>query len=855
MRSRAQWAAVALLLAGLVLMPLVAAKVFAWQSLLFVGWGALLLVLVSAAALLPADHAPAPPPAVTKSKRKPAAGAQAAVSDAPAEPQPRWRGPDAVDWLLVASVLVQLASIGVSVYRFGSVLYGAKVVAAAVIFWFARYGLRTPKQREGLLWALVAGGAVVAVLGLREYSRTAILLGQTEWRIFGPFYNPNCLAGYMLLTVFPAGALLFGLQTRMGARPLSPQTESPGSVRAGRRPAEQTSATASPRYHEIAALFAGVCMLLALLCTGSKAALAAFLVGAMLFGLLAASRTRWRWLVRGLTVAGAVVMVLAALALPPIRVRLVNAFGWQNHSMRFRVYTWEGAVAMIQARPWLGHGGGDFEQAFPQYAVAGYTRAAHQTYLQLAAECGVPALLIGLAWGATVLWRALRGATDLSLGLLPGLACAAGLGALTASSLQELVDYPWYVPAVAATFFALAGLVVGTVDDAKTNATASWPGARSHRPAAWAGVLLGALLLVWSLRAGYAEVIGLQADRLADERAYDAAAAAYERAARWSPGQARFAVQRAKVLEALVRPGDRDGLARAVAARLAAARLQPTEAVNYVALARLYGLARDYDSAIRAAQEATRWYPRYPRGLAQLGMVQQEAGRKTEALATFRRLADLYDTPVGQCPAVTEMVETAYAYAWIALGDAAERGKQGPEAEHLWGRAAALVSRALTMESGISAQLAAAGEGGMGRVDEDTVIAEKLRLRLGRSPGWEARFRLAGLGLALGGGEDSEVAARNLTGVAPGHRPDPAEARATAWVTLALAQHVAGRKLTEEARALAEKGLALDREAMAMPLPSGTFWLPEDDETMGDLRRWANAYLGQPTPRVPQTGD
>jgi tetratricopeptide (TPR) repeat protein len=283
-------------------------------------------------------------------------------------------------------------------------------------------------------------------------------------------------------------------------------------------------------------------------------------------------------------------------------------------------------------------------------------------------------------------------------------------------------------------------------------------------------------------------------------------------------------------------------------------KLQPTEAVNYVALARLYESARDYDSSIRAAQEAVRWYPRYPRGLAQLGTVQREAGRKAEALATFRRLAALYGTPVGQCPAVTEMVETAYAYAWIALGDAAEHEKQLRKAWHLWGRAAALVSRALTMESGISAQLAAAGEGGMGRVDEDRALAKELLGRFENNLEWEAQFRTSQLCLATGD-ETVSSALENLTGQDAGYRPRPAEARVIAWATLALAEHAAGRKQEKEARALVEKGLVLDREAMAMPLPAGTFWLPEDDETMGDLRRWANAYLGQPTRPVPETGD
>jgi hypothetical protein len=63
------------------------------------------------------------------------------------------------------------------------------------------------------------------------------------------------------------------------------------------------------------------------------------------------------------------------------------------------------------ANPILGVGAGAFEWRYPRYASVGYTRAAHSTYLELAAEAGLPALALsgrdgGRLAGARVARRA-----------------------------------------------------------------------------------------------------------------------------------------------------------------------------------------------------------------------------------------------------------------------------------------------------------------------------------------------------------------------------------------------------------------------------------------------------------------
>src|SRR5213078_2572414 len=95
-----------------------------------------------------------------------------------------------------------------------------------------------------------------------------------------------------------------------------------------------------------------------------------------------------------------------------------------------------------------------FEYALPQYAIAGYTRMAHESYLQIAAEAGVPALLLWLgALGATMARLLSRqGPRDW---LLPGIA-----GGLAAAMAHNVVDYSWSVVGTALPFWALMGTSV-----------------------------------------------------------------------------------------------------------------------------------------------------------------------------------------------------------------------------------------------------------------------------------------------------------------------------------------------------------------------------------------------------------
>jgi hypothetical protein len=110
----------------------------------------------------------------------------------------------------------------------------------------------------------------------------------------------------------------------------------------------------------------------------------------------------------------------------------------------FRYYTWRGTLRMAAARPLLGFGPGSFPSAYTRFAETGYTRTAHELWLQLAAESGFPAMLLLLAaCGASALsgWRALKTENWIF--------AAGALGALTAFFIHGLTDAGWGIISIA----------------------------------------------------------------------------------------------------------------------------------------------------------------------------------------------------------------------------------------------------------------------------------------------------------------------------------------------------------------------------------------------------------------------
>ena len=348
---------------------------------------------------------------------------------------------------------------------------------------------------------------------------------------------------------------------------------------------------------------------------------------------------------------GALVMlsVGGALFVKTVGPRLQRASGSENHSTMFRVYAWRSTLQMIEARPFLGHGPGSFPSSYTQFAQAGYTRSAHQSWLQIAAESGVPSLLFVL--GALVL--ALRnGAAQLKTVRWP--IAAGATGALAAMLVHGAIDSGWGIFSIALVMMVILALLdAGEVRESENAARLN---------VGWLLLMLPlALGASYGMQAQSAENLSLQADELLQNGNRDAALKAAQSATENAPLDARAW---ANLGQMRIQNNDRDG---AIAAYRQAHDLQPTKASHVLRLAQLL------DSG-GAEKMAEAWYNRAieldPRDIGlriQRAEWLEKHNRNEEALRDYTRVVQSAGEPFGRYPAIPEIVDLDYNRARLKL--------------------------------------------------------------------------------------------------------------------------------------------------------------------------------------------
>jgi len=126
-----------------------------------------------------------------------------------------------------------------------------------------------------------------------------------------------------------------------------------------------------------------------------------------------------------------------------------------------RVTAWKGCLRMIAAHPFLGTGPGSFSALFPAWQPPGITVRffyAHNDYLQYAAELGLAAVAI-ILWIVVILARLVIKQASQPSRQIWGISFGAGIGILTII-LHSFVDFNLHIPANAAVFAALLGLLL-----------------------------------------------------------------------------------------------------------------------------------------------------------------------------------------------------------------------------------------------------------------------------------------------------------------------------------------------------------------------------------------------------------
>ncbi len=550
--------------------------------------------------------------------------------------------------LLVFFGIVTIAIIP-SVYKYASLLFVVWLLDCLLVYWMAREAFSDEKWRLAVPVALVAAGAICALLGLREYVRTVFFTGGVTWRIFGPLYNPNILASYLIGPLLIALGLISSRQ-----RPIDAEKEIAERPEPGDEP--------RPRYGMIALGFAILLIGPAILLTGSRAGFIALVIGLGVFAFARAGRGHGRKRT-ALVSAGILVVILAAFfAVPPLRNRMQRTFSLDSHSVAFRYYTWLGTTDMVRAKPLLGSGPGTFEYSYPAYARAGFTRMAHQSFLQIAAEAGIAALIAALVAGIAAVWLCVKlaqGRADRT-----GAIAAAAAGWLVALAVHNLADYSLYVPAVAVSALALLGTALRPTGVPVAPAVA----VSGKRWALAIGLLTVFGLGCWLLTG---EALTARSEKLLNEGRYHAAEGSALTAVRLLDFSAESWDALAEVYETQVRGPDSIFLQKAIYARMQMFLWAPTAAKPCIALARLFQFKQLPLKALDWAQRAVEIYPTNVRGLVELAQLQEHAGHADEAKATYQRAVALLDGPVGKYPAVPELPDLSYVWAWAYLAKAA----------------------------------------------------------------------------------------------------------------------------------------------------------------------------------------
>ncbi|MEJ0061882.1 MAG: O-antigen ligase family protein [Alphaproteobacteria bacterium] len=200
-----------------------------------------------------------------------------------------------------------------------------------------------------------------------------------------------------------------------------------------------------------------VALLMALLLSSSRGGFASSMAGlaVLALGFAINKRLRWRWVAAIFGGAFVVIFMTMAIGGNELAARLDTGTVISDLPLRTNVYelTWEA----IKVNPWFGYGYGNFDAAFRLFrdsTIAGWYEQAHDEYLEMAMDLGIPAALAWFTALGIMIVRCLRGmAARKKDGIYPVLA----LAATTLVGLHSILDFSLQIPAIAATYAAILG--------------------------------------------------------------------------------------------------------------------------------------------------------------------------------------------------------------------------------------------------------------------------------------------------------------------------------------------------------------------------------------------------------------
>jgi O-antigen ligase len=341
-----------------------------------------------------------------------------------------------------------------------------------------------PAVMRLILAMLLFAGLVQAVIGIWQFGLRGtgpehFIVLDRFYRAYGTFEQPNPFGGYMNMTALLAlgaviGIVMARLERRRDGRPS-------GFV------------PLSPLWF-LFVLLCATAATLGLVLSWSRGAWLGFLAGAAVLVLFSTRR-----FLTGFTLMAAAVVILGGGLAVGVSARIGPALavaerlgGFReefrlgdvrgvdinddNYSVLERLAHWQAAAAMARDDLWTGVGFGNYAAAYPSYALINFPDAlghAHNFYLNLLAEVGVPGLLAYILFWLVITEQTIRLARRLAWperGVVVGL-----LAAWAALAVHHLVD-KLYVNNIYVHLGAMLGLLQLFAW------SGFWADAEGHRP-------------------------------------------------------------------------------------------------------------------------------------------------------------------------------------------------------------------------------------------------------------------------------------------------------------------------------------------------------------------------------------
>ncbi|MCE5313801.1 MAG: O-antigen ligase family protein [Armatimonadota bacterium] len=508
--------------------------------------------------------------------------------------------------------------------------------------------------------AIVTGTALsalaVCAAGIRNYAIStgggamfweSLLSTGEHMRLFGSFINPGYFSGFIVMA----------LPLTLGVYLVTKRT--------------------------VLAVLIGMAFVLetiALMLTGTKFGIMAAVLGLLVFFLLAiGTKSLKRSKFTRLLILSVFLIPLLAIFSKPVTSRITAAEtgGSQVHSTTFRVFTWQATIDMIKANPWLGVGPGVYSIAYPRYTIAGPTKAAHQSYLQIASESGIAALLAFLVAILAIANRSMKGIVKrqteqtehdaktqtsenqrlswsdvVPFSGRPVMNCAI-YGALAASVLRNMVDSDWYIIGIALPFWVMAGVLVS-----QTHAS---PVITIHSRKL-KGMAIAACLILAVLSASFGLARRLTPVQMGSDETFSSSLKGYEMACKICPLNAEYHRELAKYLAA-------DGDLAASKRQLdTSAKLAPTDASTYQ-VGGMIALANDNPKmAVSYFKNAVKCNPNSTNAIYKMSIAYGMLGDEKDQYQAIKRLIEIENSLYEQVKGAPELVDTTFAHAHAYLG-------------------------------------------------------------------------------------------------------------------------------------------------------------------------------------------